>query len=311
MVDSPSRDPVRSDNVSRSSGSDEDVAIVQDPDTYFYNLQEKHHDSQWVRGLSPEDEDTTTNHESAELFDTSRNTQKASFDSDFAVEEMFKYPIVLGVISILNIMAQCVTNMDRYLTMDFPATEEVLWPHGWQIDESLLSFSHRILVPLLLSVVPPASFCVWLSFTIGRVTYDFTALCGVGTALLSFLGLLMQSIMLIRACGDSVRDFEGCEIPFVMYWVCSVARRWCPLMSLWCVTPALDRVSCRRRWKYLMAIPLLAFMLAVLASVHKGARASSLFAVAYGLHILIWSFFLIYLRGHRCIGGKCGKSHTD
>ncbi|CCW68770.1 unnamed protein product [Phytomonas sp. Hart1] len=304
---------VRSVNLSRASESGEDVSVVQDPDTYFYNLQEKDHDSQWVRGLSPEDEEVTTNYKTDELSKFSRSTEGELFDSHLIVMEIFKYPLGLGAAFILYSLIQYATNMDRHLTIDFPATEEALWPQGWQVGESFSSFSYRILVPLIFSVILSCSFCAWLSFTVVRVTDDFTARCGVGTALLSVLGLLMQTIILMRACSKPVHDLGECEIPFVMYWVCSVARRWCPLMSLWCVTPALNRTSYRQWWKYLMAIPVLVFALAVLASIHGGNRASRLFVLAYELQILIWGFFIIYLWRQNCIRGKCGmtKSHAD
>lgn len=283
------------------NGDADGVSVVQDTSEYLDEIQSsKERAARWVRGLAPEDEENEYATMRAREEFAAAEAEHAAMAADAAAEKLARgwlhQPLFLGLfyLGALLLTYRSATGFEEMMLLDFPETEERAWTNTRRPGENVLNFALRVVLPLLLPSGVAAACAGWLCFLIGTAAHHFTALCGVGTAMLSALALIGQAMILWLSCGiSSISDRWECDVPFVLYWVCSAVRVGGPMLSLWCAAPVMDIARRSHYLKYLVALPVAIFTVAMAVTVRDEERATRLFQLAYEAVLVIWSFFFL------------------
>lgn len=273
------------------------VAVVQDTAEYLSSIHtSKTRAARWVRGLSHEDEEMERATQLArERLAAAQNAPPSSRSEDRAACRWLRRPLMVGVayLLVLFLMYRDATGFGEMMQLDFPDSEANTWGIVRGDGEGVVSFLVRVTPQLLLPSCVAALFSGWLCLTLGSAAHHFTALCGVGTAMLSVMAAVSQIGLLATSCAkSSISHRYECEVPFGLYWVCSVMRVGGPLLALWCAAPLMDMLRRSYHLKYMLALPLLAFATAVLISVKHEERATRMFQLTYELLMPVWLIFI-------------------
>lgn len=280
--------------VSSFSSDDDGVTVVQDAEDYLRNLCAKSEGTQWVRGLSPEDEETNEPAELEPLSSAMRGQWREAEPNGFQSErkcQWFRDPFIAIGLYIVALIVHA-PSAPGPMRLDFPCNAAELNLSGRRLGETPFSFGTRVGLPLVLPSGVAAVGSGWLCFVVGSTVHRFLALCGVGVALLHGLAVSAQLVALNGFCGISdISNRWECDIPFVLHWVCSTIRVGSPFLSLWCATPVLDTVR-SSHWRCATALPVAVFLVAVGWSAYREERATWLLELVYNITIPIYALFI-------------------
>lgn len=275
------------------------VFIVQDTSEYLSSIHSsKGRSARWVRGLAPESEEDEA--EAASAWDEvapaqgRRRAAAAGRAATGAGERWLLKPILLGALYVLVLLLKYSSqeSFDEMLLFDFPESEGRAWQLARRRGENGFNFAVRVGLPLAVPSGLAALGAGWLCLLVGSAAHHFTALCGVGTAMLSVLGFMGQISILCVCCGtSSVSDQWECDLPLTLYWICSYMRVGGPMLALWCAGPVMDIATKGRSLKYLLGLPALVLTTAVLLTVKNEAPAKRMFELGYEAFAAVWVVF--------------------
>ncbi|GET89948.1 hypothetical protein, conserved [Leishmania tarentolae] len=288
-----------------SHDDDDSVRVVQNTHDYTQRIfKTKPQSARWVRGLTEDGEDDdqtvgfrrrrTNMNRWEELVDTADEVLQGTVCRETWRSDWLFYPNVLSIIYLGLIVVRVVEGLHSSYTLDYPTTLRQLERYGRRYGENGVSFLMRVCVPLAVPHAVGAAYTLILTYTIGEVSRQFIALCGVGLSLLSVGALFTQSSLLFACCGFSSSSHTWeCDVPFALHHVCSVIRVLCPLLAVWCVSPVLDQLwGCGYRWRCVLALPCVMASVCLGISVYDEAPSHTMLDLTHLSVLLSWPLFV-------------------